>query len=65
VSGVRVAPEDRDRTRVLLIDAGGRVLAASDGRGALTETLHLGPGQRTGGFTIDARTGTVRSRCRR
>ncbi|ACA17717.1 methyl-accepting chemotaxis sensory transducer [Methylobacterium sp. 4-46] len=54
VAGVRVAPEDRERTRVLLVDAGGRVLAASDGRGLLTETLRLDARERTGGFDQDA-----------
>ncbi|WP_238193230.1 methyl-accepting chemotaxis protein [Methylobacterium frigidaeris] len=35
VQGVRVAPEDRARTRVLLVDAAQRVIAASDGVGLL------------------------------
>ena len=39
VSGIRVAPEDRDRTRVLLVDARGCVLAASDRKGILTERI--------------------------
>ena len=59
VSGVRVAPEDRERTRVMIVDAAGRVLAASDGRGTLTETLALDPRQRSGGYDTDPRTGTV------
>ncbi|WP_281041269.1 methyl-accepting chemotaxis protein [Methylobacterium nonmethylotrophicum] len=42
VQGVRVAPEDRARTRVLLVDAAQRVIAASDGAGLLTERLRLG-----------------------
>ncbi|MGX7703448.1 methyl-accepting chemotaxis protein [Methylobacterium sp. Gmos1] len=41
VQGVRVAPEDRARTRVLLVDAAHRVIAASDGAGLLTERLRL------------------------
>ena len=41
VEGVRVAPEDRARTRVLLVDAAHRVIAASDGRGLLSERLRL------------------------
>ncbi|AWN54968.1 chemotaxis protein [Methylobacterium sp. 17Sr1-1] len=41
VQGVRVAPEDRARTRVLLVDAGQRVIAASDGAGLLTERLRV------------------------
>jgi len=41
VDGVRVAPEERARTRCLLVDSRGRILAASDGRGALEETFEL------------------------
>ncbi len=39
VQGVRVAPEERARTRVLLVDAAQRVIAASDGAGLLRERL--------------------------
>ncbi|GJD62865.1 methyl-accepting chemotaxis protein [Methylobacterium frigidaeris] len=41
VQGVRVVPEDRSRTRVLLVDAAHRVIAASDGTGLLSERLRL------------------------
>jgi hypothetical protein len=41
VDGVRVAPEERARTRCLLVDSRGRVIAASDGRGLLEETVTL------------------------
>ncbi|MGP9821999.1 methyl-accepting chemotaxis protein [Salinarimonas sp. NSM] len=41
VEGVRIAPEERDATRVLLLDAEQRVIAASDGRGILSERLSL------------------------
>jgi hypothetical protein len=41
VQGVRVSPADRDRTRVLLVDAQRRVLAASDDVGVLTEILDV------------------------
>ncbi|WP_298957046.1 methyl-accepting chemotaxis protein [uncultured Methylobacterium sp.] len=41
VQGVRVAPEDRGRTRVLLLDAAQRVIAASDGAGVLSERVAL------------------------
>ena len=43
VAGIRVSPQDRARTRVLLVDADRRVLAASDERGVLTETLAFDP----------------------
>ena len=41
VRGVRLTPEEAARTRVLLIDAQGRVIAASDGRGLLEDVIHL------------------------
>jgi hypothetical protein len=44
VDGVRLTEEERARSRVMLLDAGGRVLAASDGRGELEETFRLPPG---------------------
>ena len=59
VAGVRVAPADRARTRVLLVDARRRVLAASDGQGILTEVLTVDPKGNTAGVVRDARNGTV------
>jgi hypothetical protein len=59
VQGVRVAPEDRARTRVLLVDARGRVLAASDGRGILSETLAADFRGRDTGAHRDPRSGAV------
>lgn len=53
VQGVRIAAEDRARTRVLLVDADRRVLAASDGQGVLTEILGFDPGQRESGTVRD------------
>ncbi len=41
VRGVRLDPAEVPRTRVLLVDAGGRVLAASDGHGTLEERIAL------------------------
>ncbi len=41
VKGVRLAPDEAARTRVLLLDAQHKVIAASDGRGILTERLPL------------------------
>lgn len=59
VEGVRVSPEDRGRTRVLLVDGRRRVLAASDGQGVLSETLALDPGGRQSGVERDPRCGTL------
>lgn len=39
--GLRLSDEERARTRALLLDADGRVLAASDGTGVLTERIAL------------------------
>lgn len=41
VEGVRIAPAERAATRVLLVDAGQRVIASSDGAGLLSERLSL------------------------
>lgn len=41
VDGVRLTDEERDRTRVLLLDHAGRVLASSDRRGELEEVFRL------------------------
>nr|WP_299953550.1 methyl-accepting chemotaxis protein [uncultured Modestobacter sp.] len=50
LDGLRLADDERARTRALLLDATGLVLAASDGQGVLTERLEL----RTGGETTGA-----------
>jgi hypothetical protein len=50
VQGLRMAPEDRDRTRALLLDGEGLVLAASDGRGVLTERFDLRAEEKAGGY---------------
>lgn len=59
VEGVRVSPEDRARTRILLVDADRRVLAASDGKGALTETLAFAPGTQASGAARSPTSGAV------
>ena len=41
VHGVRLEEGERDSTRALLVDANHRVLAASDGRGVLSEVIDL------------------------
>lgn len=53
VEGVRLSAAERATTRVLLVDAQHRVLAASDGVGLLTETVDLPPGDPTGGYADD------------
>jgi hypothetical protein len=39
VDGVRLTTEEKSRSRVMLLDKGGRVLAASDGQGVLSEVF--------------------------
>jgi len=54
VKGVRLAPDEVARTRVLLLDAAFRIIAASDGRGVLTERVALATqGQKMGAY-VDA-----------
>lgn len=54
VKGVRLTPEERARTRVLLLDARGLVLASSDGQGILTEIIPLPSGTAASGRHLDA-----------
>ncbi|GIG35616.1 methyl-accepting chemotaxis protein [Cellulomonas pakistanensis] len=57
VDGVRLAPDERESTRVLILDRSGLVLAASDRAGVLTERVHLRTGDRTtGAYDEDDRT---------
>ncbi len=49
VDGVRIAPAERDLTRVLLVDADHRIIAASDGQGILSEQIQLRTGNRDSG----------------
>src|SRR5262245_4824871 len=58
VQGVRVSAADRATTRVLLIDANRRVIAASDGEGLLSEVIPLDARGRQCGFYRDE-AGTV------
>ncbi|MBU0724244.1 MAG: methyl-accepting chemotaxis protein [Alphaproteobacteria bacterium] len=59
VQGVRLTGEERAKTRVLLLDREFRVLAASDGKGVLTEKLPLQAGSRRDGFYRDEKGNTV------
>jgi Methyl-accepting chemotaxis protein (MCP) signalling domain len=44
VDGVRLSPDERTYTRALIVDSSFQVLAASDQRGVLSETIPLQPG---------------------
>ncbi|SMH44281.1 methyl-accepting chemotaxis protein [Azospirillum agricola] len=54
VQGVRLEENERERSRCLLLDARHRVIASSDGRGILAETIPLKRGAGTMGHYIDA-----------
>jgi hypothetical protein len=54
VEGVRLAEGDRTRTRAMLLDATGRVIADSDRKGVLSERIQLRTDGRSGGFYTDA-----------
>ena len=53
VKGVRLSESERARTRVLLVDADKRVIAASDEQGVLSERIQLETGGRKHGFYHD------------
>ena len=54
VQGVRLEDGERERSRCLLLDARHRVIASSDGRGLLSETIPLRQGDGTIGHYADA-----------
>ncbi|VTR75474.1 methyl-accepting chemotaxis protein [Cellulomonas hominis] len=53
VDGVRLAPGEREATRVLILDRTGLVLAASDRSGVLSERVALRTGDRAAGSYTD------------
>ncbi|MBI1207286.1 MAG: chemotaxis protein [Azospirillum sp.] len=53
VDGVRLTEDERKRTRALLIDRQGRVIAASDRRGVLRETVRLETSGSMGNYIDD------------
>ncbi|MDW8373914.1 MAG: methyl-accepting chemotaxis protein [Planctomycetota bacterium] len=55
VRSVRLAPDEVQRTRVLIIDRQGLVLASSDDHGVLSERLVLDHRGQASGFLVDAR----------
>jgi hypothetical protein len=59
VDNVRMTPEERGRTRVMLLDAQSRIIAANDRRGVLSETFPLEHGGRNSGTYVDQRGATV------
>jgi hypothetical protein len=59
VQGFRLSDDEQASTRCLLIDADHRVLAASDGRGLLTERFPLETGGQTQGYSTRPNGDTV------
>lgn len=53
IEGVRLSPDEAARSRVILVDARGRVLAASDRRGELSEYVSLDTKGRRAGIEHD------------
>jgi len=53
VDGVRLSPEEAGRSRVLLLDARNRIIAATDGRGMLEEIFPLEAGGKKAGAYTD------------
>jgi hypothetical protein len=54
VDGVRLTADEKARSRVMLLDKAGRVLAASDGQGILSETFPVqGLGADMGSYAKD------------
>jgi hypothetical protein len=53
VRGSQISAAERDFTRCLLLDANHRVIAASDGKGILSETLALPAGRGQTGYHAD------------
>jgi hypothetical protein len=53
VDGLRLNDAERDRTRALLLDADGLVIASSDRTGVLSERVTLNTGGRDGGYYTD------------
>ena len=56
VAGLRLNAAERARTRALLLDADGLVIAASDGEGVLSERVVLKTEGREGGYYADGDT---------
>jgi len=50
VRGVRIEPEERDRTEVMLVDANRRIIASSEGCGTLDQRFPIETKSQTHGF---------------
>ncbi|HEX2112852.1 MAG TPA: methyl-accepting chemotaxis protein [Alphaproteobacteria bacterium] len=59
VDNVRLTPEERGRTRVMLLDAQGRVIAANDRRGVLSEVFALAHDGQSASTYVDSHGATV------
>ncbi len=59
VDAVRLLPEEKRRTRCLIVDAHGLVIAASDRQGVLSEAIRLQNQGKTLGHYRDQRSGQV------
>ncbi|GGF45197.1 chemotaxis sensory transducer [Azorhizobium oxalatiphilum] len=50
VEGIRLSPDEAERSRVMLVDARGRILSSSDRRGEFTEIVDLNAKHRRSGI---------------
>jgi Methyl-accepting chemotaxis protein (MCP) signalling domain len=53
VEGVRLSKSERERSRVMLVDADHRIIASSDGQGILHEKLALRTDGQASGYFVD------------
>ncbi len=59
VENIRLSDDERGRTRCMLVDSTGRVLASNDRAGILTEHFELDTGGRESGYYTDRHGGVV------
>jgi len=52
LDGIGLSPAERASSRLMLLDAGHRIIAASDGQGICTELYPLQPDQRDSGYYL-------------
>ena len=63
VKGVRLTEAERERTRVMLTDASGCIIASSDGQCSLTERMDLKTNNRNAGYYADSKGVTTAFHC--
>jgi hypothetical protein len=59
VNSINLAPDEKSRTRCLLLDSRYRIIASSDGQGVLKDTVILKTDQKTSGSYLDGENNTI------